>query len=73
MRAITVGDLSLFDFDEALELSDTPTFLVQYHTLRKIVLGRLIITDYEVIFEPLNLNLKGKVDQLSSLISRRLL
>lgn len=73
VRLPTVGDLPLFDFDRALSLLDAPTFLVQYHTLQKVVLGKLVLTDYEVLFEPLNPNLRGQLDPLGAITSRRLL
>ena len=65
LRQITIGDMLQFDFENAMSLMEPVTFLVQYHTLRKIVLGKLIVTSYEILFEPLNQNLKGQVDQLS--------
>jgi hypothetical protein len=37
------------------------------------VLGKLIVTAYELIFEPFNELLKGHVDQLSEINSGRLL
>lgn len=39
------------------------TFYVFYLTIKGSVLGKLMITDYELIFEPLNDKFKGFVNQ----------
>lgn len=64
LRQVTVGDLAHFDFDEALFNSEPTTFIIQYHTLQRVVLGKLILTQYELMFEPLNPSLKGRLDQV---------
>lgn len=73
LRQVTVGDLGHFDFDEALFNSEPTTFIAQYHTLQRVVLGKLILTEFELMFEPLNPSLKGRIDQVGLLISGRLL
>ena len=69
LRSLNVGDLINFDMDEAMLKIDPKIILLQYHTCKKMVLGRFMITEYEIMFEPLNENLKGMVDQLSCLKS----
>jgi hypothetical protein len=73
LRELTVGDLMEADFDGLLQKVEPPVFLVQYCTVRGIALGKLTLTDYEIMFEPLNSKLKGFINQECSLTSRRLL
>lgn len=57
---MTVTDLRKYNLEERL-MSDpaTPTFYVYYATVHGDILGNLILTDYEMIFDPLNEKFKG--------------
>jgi hypothetical protein len=69
VRELTVGDLMEHDFDSLLSKVDPPVFLAQYYTVKGIALGKLTLTDYEIIFEPLNPKLKGFINQESQIKS----
>lgn len=60
---LTVGDLLSFDFEKIAENSEPPIFYVHYATVRGDALGKLILTDFEILFEPLNSKLKGFINQ----------
>ena len=47
------------DFEKIIENHKPYTFYVHYSTVKGDALGKLILTDYEIIFEPLNKFLKG--------------
>lgn len=69
VRELTVGDLMEQDFDSLLLKIEPPVFIVQYYTVKGIALGKLTLTDYEIIFEPLNPKLKGFINQESKITS----
>lgn len=57
---LTVADLRKFGIEDILaNHPKTPTFYVYYCTQAGDILGKLILTDKEMIFEPLNDKLKG--------------
>lgn len=60
VRDLTVLDLRNFRI-ENLMMNDLrmPTFFVYYSTVGGDILGKLMFTDREMIFEPLNSGLKG--------------
>ena len=70
IRAIVIGDLMDIDFERIAQMNQPYTFLIQYCTVKGVALGKLTLTEYEIIFEPLNPNLKGFVSQECILISR---
>jgi hypothetical protein len=70
-RLLNVGDLFHFNLDLLSEQLENPLFLIQYYTVKGIALGKLTLTDYEIIFEPLNPQLKGFVDPMSNLSRRQ--
>lgn len=51
------------DFEKILENHKPFTFYVHYSTVKGDALGKLIITEEEIMFEPLNRNLKGFINQ----------
>lgn len=58
-RNLTVGDLMHIDFENILERDQPTKYYVHYSTVKGDALGKLILTDYEIIFDPLNSKLKG--------------
>lgn len=57
---LTVQDLRDFKVEQIMQVqAKMPTFFVYYCTSQGDVLGKLMFTDREMIFEPLNENLKG--------------
>lgn len=59
-RELTVSDLRKFGIEDILASNPTtPTFYVFYCTQAGDILGKLMVTEKEIIFEPLNDNLKG--------------
>lgn len=66
---MTVGDIMNGEFEKIAENHKPFTFYVHYSTVRGDALGKLILTDYEIIFEPLNKKLKGFINQEGFLIS----
>jgi LysM repeat protein len=70
VRELTVGDLMERDFDALLLKIDPPVFIVQYYTVKGVALGKLTLTDFEIIFEPLNPKLKGFINQECNVSSR---
>jgi hypothetical protein len=69
VRKLTVGDIMNGRFEIILENHKPYTFFVHYSTVRGDALGKLILTDYEIIFEPFNQKLKGFINQDSFLKS----
>ena len=67
---LTIGDIMSIDFERIMESNPQPTFYLHYCTIRGDALGKLTLTDYELLFEPLNPNLKGFINQESYLKSR---
>lgn len=60
LRELTVKDIRQFDLEKRLMyLPLSPIFFVYYATVQGDILGILRITDYEVLFEPLNPGFKG--------------
>lgn len=51
------------DFEKILENHKPFTFYVHYSTVKGDALGKLIVTEEEIMFEPLNRNLKGFINQ----------
>ena len=47
------------DFENILERDEPQRYYVHYSTVKGDALGKLILTDYEIIFDPLNDKLKG--------------
>lgn len=60
-----------YNFEEVMENHEPFTFYIHYSTIKGDALGKLILTDYEIIFEPLNTRLKGFINQTGRLIRRR--
>jgi hypothetical protein len=59
---LTVQDLKTFEIQKMMENDpNNPTFFVYYCTTGGDVLGKLIFTSNEVIFDPLNAKLKGVI------------
>ena len=57
---LTVLDLRNFQIERLMRTDkNMPTFFVYYCTTGGDILGKLMFTEYEMIFEPLNPNLKG--------------
>lgn len=57
---LTVLDLKVFNVEKLMQTDPKmPTFFVYYCTTSGDILGKLMFTNREVIFEPLNENLKG--------------
>lgn len=52
-----------YNFEEVMENHEPFTFYIHYSTIKGDALGKLILTDYEMIFEPLNTKLKGFINQ----------
>lgn len=63
VRHLTIGDLMNTDFEKIIENHKPNTFYVHYSTVKGDALGKLILTDYEIMFEPLNKSLKGFINQ----------
>lgn len=63
VRPLTVGDLMNIDFEKIIENHQPYSFYVHYSTVKGDALGKLILTDYEIMFEPLNKSLKGFINQ----------
>ena len=47
------------DFENILERDEPTKYYVHYSTVKGDALGKLILTDHEIIFDPLNSKLKG--------------
>ncbi len=59
-RALLNKDLKVFNIEYNMTLLDKqPTFWVYYCTSKADVLGRLILSETDLIFEPMNENFKG--------------
>ena len=58
-----MGDLLKHDFEKIMESHEPFTFYLHYSTVKGDALGKLILTDCELIFEPLNTKLKGFLSQ----------
>jgi hypothetical protein len=54
-----VQDVREFNIDDIMAQADTPIFYCYYKTTAGDVLGKLLFTDQEMIFEPLNDYFKG--------------
>jgi hypothetical protein len=63
VREPTSSDLKDISFENIMATHEPFTFYVFYLTIKGSVLGKLMITDYELIFEPLNEKFKGFVNQ----------
>lgn len=63
VQELTIGDLLNQDFERTAENCDPPIFYVHYATVRGDALGKLILTDSELLFDPLNPKLKGFINQ----------
>lgn len=63
VREPTSSDFKDINFEGIMANHEPFTFYVFYLTIKGSVLGKLMITDYEVIFEPLNEKFKGFVNQ----------
>ena len=63
VREPTTSDFKEIPFEEIMATHEPFTFYVFYLTVKGSALGKLIITDYELIFEPLNEKFKGFVNQ----------
>lgn len=63
VREPTSSDFKDIDFEDIMAMHEPFTFYVFYLTIKGSVLGKLMITDFEVIFEPLNEKFKGFVNQ----------
>lgn len=50
------------DFEKVVENHKPFTYYVHYSTVKGDALGKLILFDQEIIFEPLNKNLKGFIN-----------
>lgn len=60
LKDLTVNDVRKFDLEKRLMyLPLSPIFFVYYTTVQGDILGTLRITDYELLFEPLNPVFKG--------------
>lgn len=60
LKELTVNDVRKFDLERRLMyLPHSPLFFVYYATVQGDILGMLRITDYELLFEPLNPAFKG--------------
>ncbi len=51
------------DFENIIETHRPFSFYIHYSTVKGDALGKLILTDHEIIFEPLNKKLKGFINQ----------
>lgn len=66
-RALLNKDLTAFNIEYNMTLLDKqPTFWVYYCTRYADVLGRLILSETDLIFEPMNDNFKGWCNYASS-------
>lgn len=63
VREPTSSDFKEIPFEKIMATHEPFTFYVFYLTIKGSALGKLIITDYELIFEPLNDKFKGFVNQ----------
>ena len=63
VREPTSSDFKEIPFENIMATHEPFTFYVFYLTIKGSALGKLIITDYELIFEPLNDKFKGFVNQ----------
>lgn len=63
VRFLTIGDIMSIDFEKIVENHKPITFYIHYSTVKGDALGKLILTDYEMMFEPLNKSLKGFINQ----------
>jgi len=60
VRELTVTDLKRYDLEERLTTDPvTPVFYLYYATVHGDILGQLMLTDCELIFDPLNEKFKG--------------
>lgn len=73
LQGLTIGDLMTIDLDSVIENHKPYSFFIHYSTVKGDALGKLILTDQEIIFDPLNKNLKGFINQESELKRRRFL
>ena len=62
LRHLTVGDLLSIDFEKIIETHKPYSFYIHYSTVKGDALGKLILTDRELIFDPLNRHLKGFIN-----------
>ena len=67
VQELTIGDLMTHDFERVMEEHEPFTFYLHYSTVKGDALGKLTLTDYELIFEPLNPRFKGFVNPESEL------
>ena len=51
------------DFEKTVENHEPFTFYLHYSTVKGDALGKLILTEEEIMFEPLNKQLKGFINQ----------
>lgn len=63
VREPTTSDFKEINFESIMASNEPYTFFVFYLTIKGSALGKLMITDYELIFEPLNDKFKGFVNQ----------
>lgn len=54
VRYLTIGDIMNIDFEKILENHKPYTFYLHYSTVKGDALGKMILTEEEIIFEPLN-------------------
>ena len=65
-RGLTIKDLKTFNIElKLMRLNSYPIFWLYYCTAGADVLGKVILTPTEMVFEPLNPNLREFVDYRS--------
>ena len=68
VQELTIGDLMNTDFERVMEEHEPFTFYLHYSTVKGDALGKLTLTDFELIFEPLNPRFKGFANPESEII-----
>lgn len=72
IRELSPDDLHKNDFDRISERLNEPVFLVEYYTVKGVTLGKLVVRETELVFEPLSKSFTGLLNQQSTLKSRQL-
>lgn len=66
-RSLVIKDITHFNIElKMMRLNSYPIFWIYYCTAGADVLGKLVLTPTEMVFEPLNSNLRGYVDYKGS-------